>query len=226
MPRSAPVAPARKPAPVAAPAARKPGLPAKPQGKAAVMAPVMASAPAAPVAKPRGAVNAARPAPAAPVAVARPAARPAPAPEASESAALRAELSEAKAEIAKLTAAIGKASAKRNAKGFRSDAEIVEGIVIPEGDWRAPYHGAEFPMLDWDRAPFRGTEARTEITIGEGPTVQALLAMPRDADGPDAPSARRLGMIAVHSNRSEDGTGFVGAPVFLTQEELSAIWAE
>jgi len=188
---------------------------------------------AAPAAKPRGAVNAARPAaPAAPVAVrpaarpAAPAARPAPAPEASETAALRAELSAARDQIAKLTEAVSKASAKRNAKGFRSDAEIIEGIQIAEDDWRAQYHGAEFPMLDWDRAPFRGTEARTEITFGGGPTVQAMLAMPRDADGPDAPSARRLGMIAVHSNRSEDGSGFVGAPVFLTQEELIQIWAE
>lgn len=220
MPRTvAPVAPTRRklpPAPPPVTRAAPPRRAAPPPVEAPAAPPAVMRAPpraavSPPPPMPRGAVNAARPAPvAAPVAVG-------PSPE---TIALRAELASMRGEIEKLTKAAARA---KQGPIARTEDEIRDGIEIPAEDWRAAYHGQAVYLHAWMRPNAKQGFLKPAITLTGAAPVLALLAMPRDADGPMGAQARALGELASHETRNEAGD-LVGEPYYINTEELALLW--
>lgn len=129
---------------------------------------------------------------------------------------LLAEIANLKDQIQSLT----KASEKASKINVRTPAEIVDGVVVDESDWRAQYHGATINVH-----PYKATR-KGEIELLHEGNIPALLALPRDNDiGGKGANARNALYIAVHWERGEDGN-YVGAPDYLTIEELATVWAD
>lgn len=192
--------------PVAASAAVvKPGLPAKPLSKAQALAPIMPAKPGKPAAPSKPAAPAAPTAPTAP----------SKAPIVDNTAALRAELDAAKAQLAKLLAKAEKLNAK-----IRTRAQILDGApTLPAGDWRTEYAAADIAIH-----ACVGHPGSYEPEEGGG-IVAALLAIPRDTDlGGDGSKARLNGLLAVHWETTETGD-YCGGPLYVTRDDLARIWA-
>jgi hypothetical protein len=212
---------ARRPAPVAAPAApKRPGKPvAAPVAAALARKPrnaqaatVVASAPSAPA---RPGKPVAAPAAAAPV-VQTPAA-PAAVPGVGRE--ILAMLAGMQAQIEALTKKAASTPAT-NAK-LRTREQITDGITARAGDWRGEYHGFEMPIKRCNR------EKGGTLTVLDGTIPGCLLAIPRDNDvGGEGANARGAGLLAVHWEASEDGASYIGAPLYVSPDELGSIWSD
>lgn len=244
MPRIAPVSPAKKNAPVASvKMGPKPPVTAKtkaaaaalvaPQKKPLMAAPARRVAPPAPVSNvdvdeseeeeeeeeeeivnPRFGRTVAAPPKARPTMGASVAAAAPPAPRDSDNAGIRAALVQAKEEIAKLHKMI----AKTKGPIERTKDDILEGIEIEDGDWRADYQGATIYVKGWDRDA-KGGEAKL---TGDA-SYPVLCAIPRDSDGSWGTDARARGELALHMRRTEKGT-YLGEPHYVDADELATIW--
>ena len=217
------IAPARKAparnAPPAPPARKAPARNAPQTAAAPASAPAVRSPGRAPVAPPppmprgRGTV----------LAAAAPAPRAAAAPPVNaEAVQLRAELATVRAELAKLS----KAAARSKGPITRTAEDITEGApALAPNDWRSDYVGEERWILAWERATARAGEKNPIVLLEGAPPILALLAIPRDVDGPNGwgPTARARGELALHETRNEAGE-FVGDPSYVDAEELALIW--
>jgi len=145
--------------------------------------------------------------------------------------ALVAEIGNLKTEIAKLTQAASRAKGPQP----RTLEQITAGVFDDEGnplingvdvsaddegnpnDWRVPLFGA----IAWIK-PWRRDQKTQAFSLVSGKSYQALLAIPRDADGPYGSEAREIGEMSIHSARTE--TGLYTKIDYLNAEELGAAW--
>jgi hypothetical protein len=124
-----------------------------------------------------------------------------------------------KAEIAKQGQMI--ANMKARPTNVRNKAEILEGIKLVTGDWRKPYHGEEITIFQYDR---KGSAAPHDISTDV--RIPVLLAIPRDSDvGGEGATYRANGALAMHYAADESGEAFTGQPLYVTADELTAVWA-
>lgn len=204
-PGKAPPPPASSPAVNAAPAPVDMGqLAALAAQLGLTIAPAVNAAPAATVKAPK---------------LGTPAATVAATPASSEAATLRAELASVRAELAQLS----KAAARSKGPIVRSTEEILDGAPeLGEDDWRAGYAGERRYTLGWERPDNRAGQPHAPITLTGGPVTHALLAVPRDNDGPHGAAARAAGLLAVYETQTEDGRWM--PPVYVTESELGQIW--
>lgn len=119
-----------------------------------------------------------------------------------------------------ITTLAEKGAKKTNTNTVDADS-LINGISIPDNDWRTPYHGAYVHLYKSD------LDKKGDLTVydNEEP-IRALLVVPRDFDpGNNGALARSGGKIAAYWAQAEDGS-YQGEPGYYTQEELSACWAE
>lgn len=192
------------PKPVVAPKATPVAAP-----KAAPTAPKAPAAPA-PKAPPVAAAPKAAPTQAAPVA-----AGPSP-----KEALLMAQIEALKAEILKLQEARKTGGLKRN---LVADIFANAPALAAEDDWRKPFvdYCAEGGRVSVRQFEFRGDV----ITPGVGTCLNVCLALPRESDvGGKGSAAFHQRLIAVHIAQSEDGSAYIGKPLYLSEEELGAVY--
>lgn len=133
---------------------------------------------------------------------------------------LTAQLVAMKGELAALVAA---AKTVNRATEGRSAEEITDGAekLVEKGDWRLRYQGHTLHLKAFTRSKQSGPIALNS----DAPNVKTLLAIPRDVDGPFGADGRSQGYIALHYRTNEAGE-FVGAPNFVSEAELAAIWPD
>jgi hypothetical protein len=133
--------------------------------------------------------------------------------------ALKAELTAVRAELAKLS----KAAAKTKGPAVRTEEEILTGAPeLAADDWRAGYAGTRRYLLAWERPDNGWGKPHAPIALTGAPSILALLAIPRDSDGPHGAACRAAGLLAVYETTTEDGRWM--PPVYVNEAELGVIW--
>lgn len=135
--------------------------------------------------------------------------------------ALLAQINSMGKQISDLQALVAKSRSKE--KDSRTSADILEGLKIAKSDWRAEYQGVVIFVKQHD------LDAKTHgVIVHSGPEVaNCLLAIPRDSDiGGRGSHARNAGQIAIHWECSEDGETYIGAPSYVSKDELAEVWGD
>jgi len=127
-----------------------------------------------------------------------------------------------KALLAKITALQEQIAkiATRAPKGPKAytPEELIEGLAVAKGDWRADYQGVVLPLKAF------GFGNKGEIELEASGLFHCLLTIPRDFHKQGG-HARSTGLIACHFEQNEAGL-WAGEPCYLNAEQLASVWAD